>query len=133
MKKVFVFFLSILLLFLTACNTTPPVNSSSSESSGDQPDNSLTRDEIVAHGSGNFINLPSRVMFTMSIGDGIRYNVYYSKVDGKVYPCCYDPLCDHLGGKCLAAPHVDMPMYPSYIVHFLNNRFYVVSETEGKI
>ena len=149
MKKIFALFLAFTLLCLTACNTKPPVgtNGDGSNSSGSTgtdvqtPSVAIPENTLVGNGNTHFIHLPSRIMFHTSVAAGEVYNVYYSKADGKVYVYCFDPLCDHSGGKCLA--------FPSYFdeesggvvnnsldmgtVRFINGRFYGVVSSSGKI
>lgn len=150
MKKLFALLLAFMLLFLTACNNTPPSgtngdgSSESSDNSGtdtQSPSADIPENTLVGNGNTHFIHLPSRVMFYANIASGKSYNVYYSKADGKVYVYCFDPLCDHSGGKCLA--------FPSYFdeesggvvnnsldmgtVRFINGRFYGVVSSSGKI
>jgi len=147
MKKLFSLFLAFSLLFLTACNTNPPASSknpSSSSSSTDKPQSLLDavpKDTIVMNNSitGVFIHLPSRVMFNMHT-NGTYYNVYYSKADGKVYTYCFDPLCDHNVGKCLAVPSsvYDQENFLKNsidieTIRFINDRFYAVAYNSGKI
>ncbi|MBQ2989459.1 MAG: hypothetical protein IJD59_10175 [Clostridia bacterium] len=136
MKKLFTLFLALSLLFLTACNTKPPVGTNdgtgSSNSSGtdiQSPSSSIPQDVIIAEKNENFINLPSRVVFH----NGSK-NVYYSKADGQTYIYCFDPLCDHSEGKCLAQPiTLDTVGINFWGTKFVNNRFWCTATFLGKI
>ena len=129
MKKLFSLFLALLLLFLTACNTTPPASSDDPGSTDhpQQPTNS-----IVINSGGYFLNLPSRVIFQMNVAYGTHYNVYYSKADGKAYTYCFDPLCSHENDECLASVFWDsFGMSGSALL--INNRFYISQFDTGTI
>ena len=134
MKRVLVFFLSILLLFLTACNQTPPVNTSNSNNTNildnvQSPSASILQNVIIAEKNESFINLPSRVVFS----NGVK-NVYYSKADGQTYIYCFDPLCDHSDGKCLAQPVTLNTVGINFSgTKFVNNRFWCTATFLGKI
>ena len=145
MKKKFALLLALMLLFLTSCNNTPPVGtngggSGSSNSSGtdvQSPSVALPENTLIGNGSTEFIHLPSRIMFEASIA----YNVYYSKADGQFYVYCFDPLCDHSGGKCLAQPSyrdeesggiVNNPV-DIETMRYINGRFWCVVSNSGKI
>ena len=142
MKKLFSLFLAFSLLFLTACNTNPPASSddpsnsnpSSSSSSTEKPQSlldSIPRDTIIQTMGGDFINLPSRVIFQMYVDIGVYYNVYYSKADGKAYTYCFDPLCNHENEECFAGFFDAFNIGGSAL--FINNRFYVTDFDLGTI
>jgi len=148
MKKLFSLFLALSLLFLTACNTNPPTSSDGSSSSNTSSDTDLPfgtaipEDTVVTNLSSyhEVIETPSRIIFNAQIGSGEYYNVYYSKADGKVYPYCFDSLCDHSGGKCLAVPgslYDEQNLLFDSIsltnIRFINDRFYAVSANSGRI
>ncbi|MBQ2989377.1 MAG: hypothetical protein IJD59_09755 [Clostridia bacterium] len=151
MKKTFALFLVFACLFLTACNQNPPVGpgtsggtdatgesvSSDKPAGSDQPQDpagSVPKDMIVCHVPNGYIDLPSRVMFEMGVASGKIYNVYYSKADGETYPYCFDPLCDHSGGKCLAYPSSwELGSFYPDTTCFINDRFYLSSNSLGKI
>ena len=88
-----------MMLFLTSCNQTPPNETTSGNSQlQERPKDSELKDTIIRNGYSNFIDLPSRILFESD------YVFYYSKADGKAYVYCFDPLCDHSNGTCLANP-----------------------------
>lgn len=125
MKKLWILFLVYSLLFLTACNRVP------AEEPQIPPG---LQDTVCAADNGEYLRLPSRVIFEMSVAPGKTYNVYYNKADGKVYPYCYDPLCSHDGGNCLASPGADATIHTYFSeIHFIGQRFYLVSVVNGKI
>ena len=139
MKKILYLFLALCLLFLTACNTissTSSDGSSTSSSSDDKqmPSTSDFEDSIIQNKFVDFIHLPSRVIFSTSISSGTQFNVYYSKTDGKAYIYCFDPLCDHSDGKCLAQP-ITVNTSGIYFgdTKFINNRFWCAALFTGKI
>ena len=126
MKKLFALLLSFMLLFLTACNNKPADSTlgtgtgtgtgTTNSPNQSQPSELDVKDTIVFNLNEGFIDLPSRTIYEKS---GTMY--YYSKVDGKAYVYCYDPLCEHNNGDCMANP--DMSFNARYIF-FINNRFY---------
>jgi len=131
MKKLFSLLLACMMLFLTACNQTPPNETTTGNlQNQDQPQNSELQDTIIRNGQSYFMDLPSRIVF--QINHGTVY--YYSKADGKAYVYCFDPLCDHSGGKCLANPddNKNILEFELRCTFFINNRFYVVT-TYGQI
>jgi len=120
MKRLFSLLLACMILFLTACNGTPPNNSQSQDSE--------LKDTIIMDKFNWFIETPSRILFSKSVVFGYTY--YYSKVDGKAYLYCFDPVCDHSGGKCLANPWdkgETIPEFPFHCTYFINNRFYTAT------
>ena len=77
------------------------------------------QDQIVDRSSNRLIDLPSRIVVQAS------KNFYYSKVDGKAYVYCFDPLCEHDNGYCLAAPQSEETLgFHFGYTFFINNRFY---------
>jgi hypothetical protein len=129
MKKIFVLLLSFALLFLTACNTNPPVDSTESGNS----DGENLRDTIIGGDTKEFINLSSRIVFTMKTESNELYIVCYSKADKKIYFACYDPLCNHNSRSCFADIPNAMDSFYFSEVHFISNRFYVLSPLDAKI
>ena len=132
MRKICSFFLVFFILFLTGCHSKPPVDSGDASSSTDLPKYPISENSIVRNlsSNGEFIQFPSRVAFQMHLTSGQTLNVYYSKVDGKVYVYCYDPLCDHSDEKCFASQvgHVTIEQ-----TRFINGRFYGMDAYNGKI
>ena len=151
MKKLFALFLVLLLLFLTACNHTPPVgtnadgstetsdggntNSGNTSSGGDSYHwdwSETMQDQVVDKSSNELIELPSRILFAARIDGGPTRTYYYSKADGNAYVYCFDPLCDHTDYTCLGNPaKAHTGWYFSETV-FVNNRFYILN-AYGKI
>ena len=131
MKKLFSLLLVFSLLFLTACNTTPPANSGSSGDPNHSEDTQTPSASIAVNKGGYFLNLPSRVIFQMGIAYGTVRNIYYSKADGKAYTYCFDPLCNHENKDCLAAFFDAFGMGGGTV--FINNRFYVADFNTGTI
>ena len=130
MKKLFALFLACTMLFLTACNQTPPNETTSGNPQlQERPKDSELKDTIIRNGYSNFIDLPSRILFEYIVPGEDEYTFYYSKADGKAYVYCFDPLCDH-SGKCLANPRDDKNIFHSEFrsTFFINNRFYVVAD-----
>ena len=124
MKKILSLFLALCLLFLTACNTIPPMGSDGSSTSSSNTDNrqeDLT-EQIIVSKKSNLLDLPSRIVFE---GDGFTY--YFSKADGKAYIYCFDPLCDHSDYTCLGNPKTPGSLWNISNVIFTNNRFYSVT------
>ena len=127
MKKIFALLLVCSLMFLTACNQTPPSETTESNSQNQEsPDNSLPQG-IVKNGSSYLMETPSRVILGTSTPED--YVFYYSKADGKAYVYCFDPLCDHSGGKCFAKPDdvVNIFKFDLRCTFLINNRFYYVA------
>jgi len=137
MKKLFSLLLACMMLFLTSCNQTPPNETMSSNPQlQERPKDSELKDTIIRNGYSNFIDLPSRILFEYTIPEEDNYIFYYSKVDGKAYIYCFDPLCDHSGEKCLANPDDETNVFEEdtnifeflfWCLFFINNRFYVVT------
>ena len=129
MKKLLALLLALSCLFLTACNNNP-ADSTTGTGTGNpgnptQPNELELKDTIVSNITRDFIDLPSRVIFEMSVAYGKIYNLYYSKADGKVYAYCFDPLCEHDNGYCLAAPQSEETLGFNFEdLFFINNRFY---------
>ena len=134
MKKLLALLLAVALLFLTACN-----NSSASSTTGMGTSNSVTsekpnelelKDTIINNKTEDFIALPSRIIYTESAAS---YVYYYSKADGKAYVYCFDPLCEHNDGYCLANPgNLEALISGVNTAMFINNRFYFTT-LNGKI
>ena len=109
MKKLFALLLALSCLFLTACNNNPADSTlgtgtgtgtgTTNSPNQSQPNELELKDTIVSNITRDFIDLPSRVVYEQG---GTTY--YYSKADGKAYVYCFDPLCKHDNGYCLAAP-----------------------------
>ena len=122
MKKLFALLLALSCLFLTACNNGPADSTLGTGTGTDNSQNTGTVNElelqntIVYNLNEGFIDLPSRIIYEKS-----KMVYYYSKVDGNAYVYCYDPLCEHNNGDCMANP--DMSFNARYIF-FINNRFY---------
>ena len=151
MKKLFALFLAFTLLFLTACNTKPPVGTDADGStvSGGSTDGTTGKpssgtdetfywdwretmqDQHVGR-INELIDLPSRIVFQAAIGDGPKLTYYYSKADGNAYVYCYDPLCDHTKYTCLGNPQKDHTGWYFSETVFVNNRFYLI-DAYGKI
>ena len=137
MKKIIALLLACMMLFLTACNQTPPNETTSGNPQNqEQPKDSDWKDTIIKNGGANYLlDTPSRVVFSQLVTDGqnrAKYNFYYSKADGKAYVYCFDPLCDHSGEKCFACPlYVSttrkIALFDLYTTVFINNRFYGVA------
>ncbi len=133
MKKIFALLLACVMLFLTACNGASPSESTTSNTPGnsqnqDPPNESELKDTIIKDSYDDFIDTPSRILFVNPITP--KYTFYYSKVDGKAYVYCFDPLCDHSGGKCLAEPWdfgETTSEFDLYNTFFINNRFYTAT------
>ncbi len=132
MKKLFALLLAFLCLFLTACNnhhTNSTIGTGNHQNSV-QPNETELKDTIIYNKTRDFIDLPSRVVYE---NGGTVY--YYSKADKKAYLYCFDPLCEHSGGVCLAhmRGNTDSIIFTDLRQSlFVNNRFYAMS-TNGKI
>ena len=128
MKKLFALLLALTMLFLTACNNNPADSTlgtgtgtgTSNTQNQAQPNELELKDTIVSNITRDFIDLPSRVVYEQG---GTTY--YYSKADGKAYVYCFDPLCEHDNGYCLAAPQSEETLgFHFGYTFFINNRFY---------
>ena len=128
MKKLFALFLACIMLFLTSCNQTPPSETTGNSQNQENPTDSSPQDIIIRNGISDFIDTPSRILFVNPSSP--KYTCYYSKVDGKAYVYCFDPLCDHAGGKCLANPaeFYHIPNFELSNTFFINGRFYTASQ-----
>ena len=114
-----------MMLFLTACNQTPPNETTTGSSQNqEKPEDGLPQG-IVKNGVSDLIDITSRILFEQN---GKVF--YYSKADGKAYVYCFDPLCDHAGGKCLANPKnfENIHGFELRCTFFINNRFYVATQ-----
>ena len=124
MKKLFALLLAFSCLFLTACNNDPADSTTGTGTSNSQNVGTVNelelKDTIVSNITRDFIDLPSRVIYEQG---GTTY--YYSKADGKAYVYCFDPLCEHDNGYCLAAPQSEETLgFHFGYTFFINNRFY---------
>ena len=124
MKKLLALLLALSCLFLTACNNNPAVSTTGTGTGNPgnptQPNELELKDTIVSNITRDFIDLPSRVIYETN---GTVY--YYSKADGKVYVYCFDPLCEHDNGYCLADPLSEETLGFNFEdLFFINNRFY---------
>ena len=136
--------LALAMLFLTACNTKPPVGTTpSGTQNGETPNHGQSADDwmealqgkvVPSLGGGNaMLDLPSRVVFEGTtylrgtIGGALvdHKNYYYSKADGKVYLYCFDPLCEHT--DCMASPDPLLGLMLDRVVLY-NNRFYMATD-----
>lgn len=124
MQKILASILTLICLLLTGCNTKPPANPGTDGVQSAPPSSELDlKDTIIDHGSGQFMEFPSRIVYDAS---GIRY---YSKVDGKDYAYCFDPLCEHSDGYCLANfGNLEMWNWEFMCTFFINNRFYTTND-----
>ena len=132
MKKLFALLLALSCLFLTACNNNPADSTlgtgtgtgtgTSNTQNQAQPSELELKDTIVFNLNNGFVDLPSRVVFEMSVDYGKIYTLYYNKADGNAYAYCFDPLCKHEEGTCLANPS-EFGWSFNYTL-FINNRFY---------
>ena len=127
MKKLFALFLACIMLFLTSCNQTPPSETTENSQNQGKPTDSLSQG-IVRNGVSDLIDITSRILFVNPVSP--QYTCYYSKADGKAYVYCFDPLCDHAGGKCLANPEefYHIPNFELSNTFFINGRFYTASQ-----
>lgn len=141
MKKIIALFLAYMMLFLTACNQTTSSETTSGLPNGsqsqEQPKDSELKDKIIQNNTSDFMDIPSRILFEYPVSSNqfsTIYIFYYSKADGKAYVYCFDPLCDHTGGKCLALPNNFSQNIFLKLRHmfFINNRFYGATMS-GKI
>ncbi len=136
MKKLFALLLALTMLFLTACNNNPADGTLGTGTGTDtgtnnpqnqvQPSELDLKDTIVYNLNLGFIDLPSRIIYEDEY-NGMLY--YYSKADGNAYAYCYDPLCEHNYGDCMANP--DM-RFNAWYIFFINNRFYYPTK-DGKV
>ena len=126
MKKLFALLLAFLCLFLTACNNhhTNSTIGTGNPQNPTQPNETELKDTIIYNNPRDFIDLPSRIVYThanyLLNNHYIPQIHYYSKADGQSYAYCFDPLCEH--ESCLANPSNDL-----YNTLFVNNRFYEMS------
>ena len=138
MKKLFALLLALSCLFLTACNNGPADSTLGTGTSTDtgttnsqnpvQPNEMELKDKIIYNVNQEFIDLPSRILFYQN---GQIY--YYSKADGQAYVYCFDPLCEHMDGYCLADPiNMEFAVLELNSTFFINNRFYITTSS-GKI
>ena len=143
MKKLFALMLALAVLFLTACNTKPPVGTTpSGTQNGETPNHGQSADNwmealqgkvVSAINLHTMIDLPSRIIFegttyfNSSNAGNVRENYlyYYSKADGKVYVYCFDPLCEHT--DCMANLEFHKEGWTFDETAFYNNRFYSVT------
>ena len=138
MKKLFALLLALTMLFLTACNNSFADSTTGTETgTGTGTDNSQNtgtvnelelQNTIVYNLNMGFIDLPSRIIYDA----GKVY--YYSKADGKAYVYCFDPLCEHNDGDCLATAGISIETmgFNFENTFFINNRFYCPT-SYGKI
>ena len=102
MKKLLALLLALSCLFLTACNNNPADSTTGTGTDNSKNEGTVNelelKDTIVYNLNMGFIDIPSRIVYQA----GKVY--YYSKADGKAYVYCFDPLCEHNDGYCLANP-----------------------------
>ncbi len=145
MKKLFIFFLALAVLFLAGCNQTPSAGTSASGkpnggtavNGAENWQEALWGKVVYASSLNDLIDVSSRIVFEDSIagasayGSSQTYTFYYSKADGKAYVYCFDPLCDHK--DCMACPKNDTDMGWSFgNTFFYQNRFWCVT-SYGKL
>ena len=122
MKKLFALLLVFACLFLTACNNNP-ADSTTGTGTGNpgnptQPNELEIKDTIFYNLNNGFIDLPSRIIYERD------YVYYYSKADGNAYVYCFDPLCEHKDGYCMANSSTAKAPFIFGNTFFINNRFY---------
>ena len=121
-KKLFALFLAFTLLFLTACNNNPTDSTSGTGTDDSQNAETVSelevKDTIFYNLNMGFIDLPSRIIYDT----GKVY--YYSKADGNAYVYCFDPLCEHKDGYCMANSSTAKAPFIFENTFFINNRFY---------
>ena len=121
-KKLFALFLAFTLLFLTACNNNPTDSTSGTGTDDSQNAETVSelevKDTIFYNLNMGFIDLPSRIIYDA----GKVY--YYSKADGNAYVYCFDPLCEHKDGYCMANSSTAKAPFIFENTFFINNRFY---------
>ena len=123
MKKLFALLLAFSCLFLTACNQNPANSTTGTETGGNSqnpaaPNELEIKDTIFYNLNEGFIDLPSRIIYERG------YVYYYSKADGKAYVYCFDPLCEHKDGYCMANSSTAEALFNFGRTFFINNRFY---------
>ena len=126
-KKLFALLLAFSCLFLTACNNNPAASTAGTETTNSQnqaqPNETELKDTIIFQSHQYFFDLPSRVLFHQN-----GKNYYYSKADGQAYVYCFDPLCEHTDGYCLADPdNMEFGILDLNTAFFINNRFYITT------
>ncbi len=132
MKILFALLLACTMLFLTACNSTPSGETTASNSQNQENiENSLPQG-IVRNFSNEILDTPSRIIFSGITSNAPEdYVFYYSKADGKAYVYCFDPICDHSGGKCFAEPWdwgETISSFELRCTFLINNRFYTATQ-----
>ena len=119
---IFALFLAFTLLFLTACNNNPTDSTSGTGTDDSQNAETVSelevKDTIFYNLNMGFIDLPSRIIYEA----GKVY--YYSKADGNAYVYCFDPLCEHKDGYCMANSSTAKAPFIFENTFFINNRFY---------
>ena len=122
MKKLFALLLALTMLFLTACNNSPTDSTSGTGTDDSQNAETVSelevKDTIFYNLNMGFIDLPSRIIYDA----GKVY--YYSKADGNAYVYCFDPLCEHKDGYCMANSSTAKAPFIFENTFFINNRFY---------
>ena len=91
LKKLLIGVLALLFIFqFTACGNQPDINETTKNPMGEE-----ISTPTIYNLHDDICETPTRLIYISNAGQ----IMYYNKLDGGIYPLCFDPVCKH-GNSC---------------------------------